>query len=155
MWHFSPSANTPKTRGLGASPFSPILLQNRTSWYLVLAFMATKRFSHSDLSCSILSLGSLMCSPGSGRPWITRLSLLPSLSLSSSSSVLSIFSCSPSVFFACSLSSLLKSSVILLTSSILSLLSATFASVSSCRLLTSLIWVFHLLLKFMQDLQAQ
>ena len=141
--------------GLGSPPFSPIRLQNLTAWYLVLAFMAMKSFSHSSLSLSILSLESLMLASGSGRPWITRFSLLASLSRSSASITISILSCCPSVLLASSRSSLLSSSLSFLPSSMFALFSSTLASVSSCLLLKTFIWLFHFELKFTHDLHAQ
>ena len=152
---FSSSLKSPITIGLGSFPRSPILLQNLRLSFLVLARMVIKILSHCSLSFSDLSLFPLISSSTSGTPCMTRFSLLTSLSLSSSSIVCSILPTRVSAMLACSLTSLLASSAIFLTPSINLLFSSTLLSVSSCLLETSFICAFHLLLKFMHDLQAQ
>ena len=125
------------TIGLGSCPRSPTLLQNLIWSFLVLALIPPNIRSHSSLSASILSLGSLMSCPGSGTPCKTRLSLLDSLSLSSSSRVLSILSCSLSSLSDICLIISFISSLSFSWSFNLLLWTSTLLSVSTCFSLIS------------------
>ena len=155
MCLLSSSEFSPMTMGLGSSTLSPTLLQNLICCLLVLTRMPPKIFSHSPLSISILSLGFVVSGPGSGTPCSTRLRRLDFLSLNSSSIILSIRSARSSLSLACSFTSFLVASTRRLSSSMFLLFSSTLESVASCLLLVSSMWVFHLLLKLIQERQAQ